>query len=199
MCCCVLFSTCVAICCNQSRPNAIETVYVLQRVVWYVCCSMFQPPKHSMRRTLIISHFEIILTNHSCLLTTYKQAHFVFHHVLTAPSVAGQPDRQRWKRSGQSHGIKTGQATHLADATHCNTLQYTATHCNTLQHTAIHCNILQHTATHCIARFLAIVATVCCNSVLQQCVATVCCNSVLQQCVATVCCNALYTLTERLF
>ena len=40
--------------------------------------------------------------------------HCVFLHMFAAPSVAGQPDRQCWKRSGQSHGIKTGQASFLS-------------------------------------------------------------------------------------
>jgi len=35
--------------------------------------------------------FQIIPTNNICLLTTCEQAHFVFPHVLAAPSVAGQP------------------------------------------------------------------------------------------------------------
>jgi len=54
--------------------------------------------------------FEIIPTNNICLLTTCEQAHFVFPHVLAAPSVAGQPDRECWKRSGQSRGINPAQA-----------------------------------------------------------------------------------------
>jgi len=59
--------------------------------------------------------FEIIPTKNICLLTTCEQAHFVYPHVLSAPSVAGQPDQQCWKQSGQSCGIKpqTGQAKHL--------------------------------------------------------------------------------------
>ena len=54
--------------------------------------------------------FEIIPTKNICLLTIYEQAHFVFPHVLAAPSVAGQPDQQCWEQSGQSRGIKTRQA-----------------------------------------------------------------------------------------
>jgi len=53
--------------------------------------------------------FEIIPTNNICLLTTCEQAHLVFPHLLAAPSVAGQPDWQCWKPSGQSRGIKTGR------------------------------------------------------------------------------------------
>ena len=59
--------------------------------------------------------FEIIPMNNICLLTTFEQAHFVLPHVLAAPSVAGQPDLQCWKRGSQSRGIETRQATHLGD------------------------------------------------------------------------------------
>ena len=41
-------------------------------------------------------------------------SHFVFLDVFAAPSVAGKHDRQCWKRSGQSRGIKTGQASFLS-------------------------------------------------------------------------------------
>ena len=49
--------------------------------------------------------FEIIPTNNICLLSASEQAHFVFPHVLAAPSAAGQHDRQYWKQSGQSSGL----------------------------------------------------------------------------------------------
>jgi len=44
---------------------------------------------------------------------TSEKARFFFPHVLAASSVAGQPDRQRVKRSSQPRGLNPAQATHL--------------------------------------------------------------------------------------
>jgi len=44
-----------------------------------------------------------------------EQSHFVFPQMLAASSVAGQPNRQYWKRRGQSRGINPAQATQLWD------------------------------------------------------------------------------------
>jgi len=46
--------------------------------------------------------------------STSEKTHFFSPHVLAAASVAGKPDRESQKRSGQSCGIKTGQAAHLS-------------------------------------------------------------------------------------
>jgi len=51
----------------------------------------------------------------SALWAATEQAHFVFPHVLAACSVAGQPNRQYWKRRGQSCGINPAQATQVWD------------------------------------------------------------------------------------
>ena len=60
--------------------------------------------------------FEMIPTNNICLLTTCEQAHYISPwHELVTSSMTGKSARksQRWR--GQSHDIKTGQATHLWD------------------------------------------------------------------------------------
>jgi len=44
-----------------------------------------------------------------------ERAHFVFPHVLAASSVAGQTNRQYWKRRGQSRGIIPAHDTQLWD------------------------------------------------------------------------------------